>query len=303
MCCLFGLLDYGHRLTNKQKTRLLTALALAAEERGTDATGIAYNSGQELRIYKRPLPAHRVHFRLPNDAFFLMGHTRMMTQGTARKSCNNHPFLGNTEEGPFALAHNGVLYNDSILRQSIPLPKTKTETDSYVAVQLLEQKGVLTFQSLQYMAELVEGSFSFTLLDQKNSFWLVKGDSPFCLYNYPGLGLYVYASTEQILQKALHRAKLQAAHKKINCYEGDLLCIDAQGICTYGSFAPSTYRSWYTGPWSNHTGMFGSKKNTYLEDIKAVAASFGYTPDAIDRLADLGFEAEELEEMLYCGEL
>ncbi|UQT46789.1 hypothetical protein M5E87_16235 [Flavonifractor plautii] len=38
------------------------------------------------------------------------------------------------------MAHNGVLHNDGYLRRSLSLPKTKIETDSYIAVQLIEQK-------------------------------------------------------------------------------------------------------------------------------------------------------------------
>lgn len=31
MCCLFGFYDYGHSLSAKQKSRLVSALAVAAE--------------------------------------------------------------------------------------------------------------------------------------------------------------------------------------------------------------------------------------------------------------------------------
>ena len=57
MCCLFGIIDYGHSLTAEQKNRMTSVLATACEARGTDATGIAYNSHGKLTIYKRPLPA------------------------------------------------------------------------------------------------------------------------------------------------------------------------------------------------------------------------------------------------------
>lgn len=127
MCCLFGIIDYGHSLTAEQKTRMTSVLATVCEARGTDATGIAYNSHGKLTIYKRPLPGHRIHFRIPEDAQVIMGHTRMTTQGIAGKNYNNHPFLGSTKEGVFALAHNGVLYNDRYLRRSLGLPKTKIE--------------------------------------------------------------------------------------------------------------------------------------------------------------------------------
>lgn len=54
MCCLFGIYDYGHSLTAAQKKRLVSALAIASEDRGTDATGIAYNHNGHLTVYKRP---------------------------------------------------------------------------------------------------------------------------------------------------------------------------------------------------------------------------------------------------------
>ena len=196
MCCLFGIIDYGRSFSGKQKAKMLSVLAKECEVRGTDATGIAYLYNNGIQVYKRPWPARRMRFRIPNEVSVVMGHTRMTTQGSAKKNQNNHPWLGHVPGGEFALAHNGVLYNDTILRRTCQLPKTNVETDSYVAVQLIEKKKALDFSSLRYMAETVEGSFCFTVLDEKNQLWLVKGDNPLCLYHYPKLGLYLYASTE-----------------------------------------------------------------------------------------------------------
>ena len=81
MCCLFGLLDYGHSLTAAQKNHILAVLSTVCEARGTDATGIAYNTDNGLQIYKRPLPAHHLRLRIPKDTNYVMGHTRMTTQG------------------------------------------------------------------------------------------------------------------------------------------------------------------------------------------------------------------------------
>ena len=92
MCCLFGMLDYGGNFTGRQRTAILSILATECEVRGTDAAGIAYNSGGSLRVYKRPVPAHKLRMRIPSDALFVMGHTRMTTQGSAKKNYNNHPF-------------------------------------------------------------------------------------------------------------------------------------------------------------------------------------------------------------------
>ena len=42
MCAIFGLLDYGGKLTPKKRLDIVRALGKAAEVRGTDASGIAY---------------------------------------------------------------------------------------------------------------------------------------------------------------------------------------------------------------------------------------------------------------------
>ena len=55
MCALFGWLDYKGIVSDKLLKKLTQALANAAEERGTDASGIAYaflhkKSSYPLRI-------------------------------------------------------------------------------------------------------------------------------------------------------------------------------------------------------------------------------------------------------------
>lgn len=37
MCCLFGMVDYGHSLNSRQKTRILAILSAESEERGIPA--------------------------------------------------------------------------------------------------------------------------------------------------------------------------------------------------------------------------------------------------------------------------
>ncbi len=139
MCSLFGLVDYQNALTTRQKNRILQVLCKECEVRGTDATGIAYNFGGSIKVYKRPLAAHKLKFHVPNGVSVVMGHTRLATQGKPEDNFNNHPW----STGTFALAHNGVLWNDRELRQTENLPDTRIQTDSYVAVQLLEQQKTL----------------------------------------------------------------------------------------------------------------------------------------------------------------
>lgn len=301
MCCLFGILDYGHNLTPRQKQRMLSVLSAACEERGTDATGIAYSSGGYLRVFKRPLPAHRMRFHVPSDAHVIMGHTRMTTQGNEKFNQNNHPFKG-TAGTRFALAHNGVLYNDDILRKDRHLPDTSIETDSYVAVQLLEQSGELSFSSLREMAEQLRGSFTFTVLDERDRLYIVRGNNPMCLYHWPDVGLYIYASTEEILLKALCSMPIpHSKPEKVRIDEGDILRIDRHGNRERSIFSTDKL---YTDYWHYYRpySFCGWGEEEYVEELKAVAMSFGLHAEQIDALLDLGITPDEIEEYLYCGE-
>lgn len=307
MCCLFGFVDYGHQLSRKQRSRLLSVLSTACEERGTDATGIAYNVGGKQMIYKRPLPAHLMWYRVPVEATIVMGHTRMTTQGSEKKNENNHPFSGNIGRTQFSLAHNGILYNDKSLRREHKLPDTKIETDSYVAVQLLEKCDKLDFDALRFMSEELEGSFTISALSDRDELFIAKGNNPIVIQHFPDSKLYVYASTEDILQKALLKTGLSlGTAERVNVFAGELLRIDASGKVSRSHFDDSKLYTTFMPPWTHWSGYEPIKRpyadNTnWLEDLKAIAVYFGIFPEDVDALIEDGMTPDEIEEFLYCG--
>ena len=292
MCCLFGLIDYGHSLTVSEKNRIITVLSKECEVRGTDATGLAYNHDGKLRIFKRPLPAHKMMWKLKSDSAVVMGHTRMTTQGSEKFNRNNHPFRGTVNGEQFALAHNGMLYNDHSLRRQYNLPKTEIETDSYIAVQLIEKSGDLSFPSLTDMAEV---------LDERDNLYFVKGSNPMCIYHWPNRGLYLYASTEEILQSALKKIAVRLGrHEKIPIESGEILCIDRHGerqSCHFRMqtiLMPYSMTSWYRE-------LMGDC--TYIDELKSISHHFGYTSEDVDELLESGVTPEEIEDWFYyCGE-
>ena len=309
MCCLFGILDYKNRFNTKQKNKIISLLSGVCEARGTDATGIAYNHNGHLSIYKRPLAAHKMRFDIP-DVNLIMGHTRMTTQGNEKYNFNNHPFyckIGNTE---FALAHNGVLYNDITLRKTEKLPETIIETDSYIAVQLIEKQKRLDFASLGYMAERLSGSFTITVVDNDNNLYFVKGDNPMCIYHLQEAGIYIYASTEEILKTALCRIPYRFGKpKKIELEMGEILKIDRHGKMEKSEFDKSLLSAinYYSHFPYRHISISSERKTKspcqqeYIRQLKSYASFYGYTDDMVDMLLDEGYTTDDIEEMLYCG--
>lgn len=311
MCCLFGILDYRQTLNQKQLNKMVAVLSKACEARGTDATGIAYNYNDRLCIFKRPFPAHKMKYRIPDGVHYVMGHTRMTTQGSERFNYNNHPFLGKTENTNFALAHNGVLYNDEKLKFAENLPETKIETDSYVAVQLIEKKRTLNADSLKYMAESLTGSFTITVMDENNNLNFIKGDNPMCIYHFEDMGIYIYASTDEILINALQRMPVKLGKGRsvaIRC--GEILTIDKNGNKSLSNFNTENldifnYTSYFWRPSAprceTKPKVYSSYQEEYLDILKTEAEYCGYSPSLIENLIADGFSTDDIEDMLYCS--
>lgn len=298
MCALFGWLDYKHIIPYKVLKKLTQALANAAEERGTDAAGISYIRDGKIVIYKRPKPAHKIRFNAPDGAMAIMGHTRLTTQGNQKFNFNNHPFYGHADK-EFAFAHNGVLYNDEELRKTKNLPATHIQTDSYIAVQLIERQGKLNFDSLKSMAEDVQGNFTFTALDVENSLYIIKGSNPMCLLHFESLGIYIYASTESIMKNALKKVGLQSLPcTRIETAHGDIIKIDSKGCISRSEFEEkedSRYASWLRYYDDFGDDDYYTRHEQLLLDM---CSCYGVDEDDIILLLDYGYSADEIEDML-----
>lgn len=128
-----------------------------------------------------------------------------------------------------------------------------------------------------------------------------------CLYYYPRCGVYLYASTEAILNRALGRLNLPIGKPErimLDC--GDILKLTHSGRREMASFDASSFLN----PWDNcslwpvQTARSKHKRSAeqaYLEELKSVAACYGYSPASVDRLLESGFSTDEIEEFLYEG--
>lgn len=302
MCAIFGLIDHGKILKSYERELILRVLSTECEERGTDATGYAFNENGKLKIVKKPVPAHELRLWLNDDSNVILGHTRMTTQGNAADNFNNHPFFGNAGGKRFALAHNGILRNDISLRKELNIPETRIETDSYIAVQLLEKFGELSEATLAQTAEKISGSFVFTLLDSENNSYFVRGNNPLALYKFKA-GFYIYASTEMILDAALKTLGiLDREHEKVETQIGDILKIDKDGNLSRATFdVPEPDYDYDYGYY--YLPRFDLKnlggESAVVKRIKKFADTIGVESEDIDFLLDCGYDPDEIEDLLY----
>ena len=298
MCAIFGICDYNKKLNVFERHNIIRTLSKECEVRGTDATGISYVCHDGLHVYKKAVKASKFNFFLPYESRMVIGHTRMTTKGKESKNYNNHPFFGSTSKGRFALAHNGVIYNDEILRKELKLPETFIETDSYIAVQLLEHYGEISFNNIAKMAETVSGSFCFSILTDKNELYLVKGSNPLAIYDCGGY--YLYASTSDILDKTLKKLNI-SKKKTINIDPGEILKISADGTIQRSNFDfMDDYISYkYKNYYSDFDYYDDDIDEEELENLIMYANWFGIEEDDVMMLLDMGYCTMDIEELFY----
>jgi hypothetical protein len=240
-----------------------------------------------------------------------MGHTRLTTQGSQKRNQNNHPFRGQAET-EFALAHNGVLWNDAALRKQLNLPETPIETDSFIAVQLIESQHELSFDSLQYLAEQVRGYFTFTVLDEDNNLWFVKGESPLYLVHFPSLGLYIYASTKEIFKEAMRLLRVRLPKNDvIEVDEGEIVKIATDGTITRDKY--TVHDDYFGCRWGGYfgydwgwSGAASTSRSASADDddedialLIDMCGYYGLQPEEVQHLRDMGYSYDEIEELLY----
>lgn len=152
----------------------------------------------------------------------------------------------------------------------------------------------MDFDSLRYMAETVDGNFTFTVLDEENSIYIVKGSNPMCLLHFESLGLYVYASTESIMNNALKRIGMNKFQfERIETVEGDIIKIDINGFLSRSEFEPKLYRSKFMSWYDEDEAYYGAHEQLLLAYCKC----YGVDSSDVEMLLEYGYTCDEIEDM------
>lgn len=131
----------------------------------------------------------------------------------------------------------------------------------------------------------------------------MKGDNPLSLVRLEELGVYICASTDEILQKALKRCRLHRLKQtRIELRNGDILKIDSTGKAEKGLFNPVSFTTWDTFNW------FPTKRCKPIQSLSLPDADYdallelglicGVTEEEIEMLLDQGYSETEIEELL-----
>lgn len=160
MCSIAGWYCWGACRPHPNRLR---GLLLASQSRGTSATGMAYQAGNEIIIRKAPEPAENFIFVLSEAEWAQAAasprgllHARATTKGSEKNNENNHP----VSAFGWTVIHNGMITNDDELFHHYGAERF-AEVDT-AAVPLVLSQGTSLDSSLEYLT-LLAGSASLAI--------------------------------------------------------------------------------------------------------------------------------------------
>ena len=96
---------------------------------------------------------------------------------------------------------------------------------------------------------------------------------------------WIYASTQEILCKAIKKLRLKAPTDILEPKEGEILKIDRSGRITTGAFAPRTSFEHWWRKYPFYRSYYEDTPTSY-DDLFSVAKAFGVTADEVQALLD-----------------
>lgn len=203
------------------------------EYRGYDSAGIAVLEPQGISIHKYKGRLQILHDHTEGGVHLQgtlgIGHTRWATHGKPSDE-NSHPHASN--DGKFALVHNGIIENYAMLKQQLEQQGVvfHSQTDTEVIVQLLQQQYHGDFlQAVRDTVAQLEGSYALGIVcaDYPDELIAVRNASPL-IVGLADCGNFIASDIPAVL--AYTRRVLQLSdHEIVRLTRDGVTVYDGQG--------------------------------------------------------------------------
>lgn len=190
MCGILGWMTTARSNISEEKYKKgIKRLFLLSETRGKEASGVCCVTDKSVEVLKTPCRAKKmvtskeyhkcIDRTVRSPGRLVMGHARMVTNGTEANMENNQPVV----RDDFICIHNGIIVNDEKLWEENPEIKRKSEVDTEIFLALLDKYDAKAdfLKAFRRTLDEIEGSLSIALIDKKSD-WLMLYTNTGSLY-------------------------------------------------------------------------------------------------------------------------
>jgi hypothetical protein len=231
MCGIFGFFvhkDAGYEPAFIKKS--LKILSQLSESRGKDSSGLVFRNEteRELQVFKGAVPLHyllkrpEVTHKMDQilglsrhnsssagqlNTFAVMGHSRLVTNGSQLNDVNNQPVV---KDGVIGI-HNGIIVNEDELWSRYPELHRSYEIDTEVMLALIRKYIRDDYDVATAVSKTVNEIFGTVatalFFEDLNLFAMATNNgSLYVLYN--DKGLFAFASEDYFLKKLAQKMRL-----------------------------------------------------------------------------------------------
>ena len=187
-------------------------LFLLSETRGKEASGVCAVTDENISVLKAPIRAKKliasdkfqncVADTFPYGKRLIMGHARMVTNGSAEASVNNQPVI----RGDLVCIHNGIIVNADALWEQNKNLKQNSEVDTEIFLALLEKYEYRNNFSGAFYRTLqdIEGSLSVALIDRCSEYLFLYTNTGSLYFAVPeDKSDFIFSSEQYILEQMI----------------------------------------------------------------------------------------------------
>lgn len=247
MCGIFGIVAPAQTLPDATIKRITDQLFTLSESRGKEASGVAARTDAHLIVAKYALPASVMikrpqHQTLIKQALAtqgtisIIGHSRLVTNGSARIHSNNQPVMAERMVG----IHNGIITNvDALWQRYQAAFQPTSDLDTEVLLRLVrhfyQQTQSLAVAVQRAYAEL-EGVASVALLfEDFDALLLATNNGSLYTARHPESGAFLFASERYIVEQTLQGQQLEGFRvQHMAAGDGLLLHLDDLNCTSFG---------------------------------------------------------------------
>lgn len=217
MCGILGWMTTSEtNIADNTYRKGIGKLFTLSESRGKEASGVCCVTDGDIQILKAPLRAKKLvaseeYCRyldnvMQNKKRLVMGHARMVTNGSVENANNNQPII----RGDLVCIHNGIIVNDESIWTKYPDLKRRSEVDTEVLLALLEKYGYkIDFgEAFEKALADIEGSLSIALVDRSSDWLFLYTNTGSLYFAIPDARKDIIFSSERYILEQMIRSNM-----------------------------------------------------------------------------------------------